>query len=351
MNRIELYNLVWAKPLAVIEREKNIKAYDIKKACVKYKIPIPENGHWTKFKHNKQQPTPKLIPIEDKALSDSDNVFQLQDKDISPLKKINLKKAEIENDKRLNLVVKQNQKSFDSDVQLLINDFKNRDKYWHRDGGTIYSSSHLFPISVAESNLKRTFSILDTLFKALKIRGHKVQINHSHTLIISDEPIHLRLREKRVRYVKEHYSYGDYHGFKPTGILYFIVGGSYGDVFLSDSENVKIESKISHLIAQLEILAEKKAVERIERDEWHRVYELKKEEEERQKKLIALEKQKIEELFIHSDNWVKANNLRNYIHALEQNAIQTNTLTEEVQEYIKWAKIQADSLDPLISFK
>lgn len=47
---------------------------------------MPENGHWSKLKHNKQQPTPKLIPLEDKVLSDSDNVFQLQDKDISPLK-------------------------------------------------------------------------------------------------------------------------------------------------------------------------------------------------------------------------------------------------------------------------
>ena len=167
------------------------------------------------------------------------------------MKRINLKKAEIENDKRLNLIVKQNQKSFDSDVQLLINDFKDRDKRWQRADDTIQSSSHLFPISVAESNLKRTFNILDTLFKALKIRGHKIEVNHSHTLIISGEPIHLRLREKRVRYVKEHYSYGDYHSLKPTGLLYFIEGGSYGDVFLSDSENVKIESKISHLIAIL----------------------------------------------------------------------------------------------------
>lgn len=347
MNRIELYNLVWSKPLTNIEHELNIKIQDIKNACVKYQIPLPENGHWSKLKHNKQQPTPNLLPLENKTLSESDNIFEFQNKDISPLKRINLKKAEIEKDKRLNLVVKQNQKSFDSDVQLLINDFKDRDKYWHRDEGTIYSSSHLFPISVAESSLKRTFSILDTLFKVLKIRGHKIEINNSHTLIISGEPIHLRLREKRLRYVKEHLSYGDYHGLKPTGTLYFIVGGTYGEVLLSDSENVKIESKISHLIAQLEILAEKKAVERIERDEWHRKYQLQKEEEERQKKLLQIEKQKIEELFINSENWVKSTNLRNYINAFEQIANQTNSLTEEVQEYIKWAKIQADNLDPL----
>lgn len=347
MNRKELYNLIWSKPLTTIEQELNVKIQDIKNACAKYQIPLPENGHWSKLKHYKHQPTPILAPLEDKALSDSENVFELQNKDISPLKRINLKKAEIENDKRLNLIVKQHQKSFDSDVQLLINDFKDRDKRWQRADDTIQSSSHLFPISVAESNLKRTFNILDTLFKALKIRGHKIEVNHSHTLIISGEPIHLRLREKRLRYVKEHNSFGDYHGFKPTGLLYFIEGGSYGDVFLSDSENIKIESKISHLIAILEILAEKKAIERVKREEWHRNRLIEREEEERQKKLLALEKQKVEELFVNSENWVKSTNLRNYIHALEQNAIQTNSLTEEVQDYIQWAKLQADKLDPL----
>ena len=299
------------------------------------------------MKHNKHKSTPNLKPLEDKTLSDSDNVFELHNKYISPLKKINLKKAEIEKDKHLNLIVKHHQKSFDPDVQLLINDFKNKDNQWHREEGMVHSSGHLFPILVAESNLKRTFSILDTLFKALKIRGHEVQINHSHTLIISGEPIHLRFREKRVRYVKEHYSYGDYHGFKPTGLLYFIQGGSYGNVILSDSEKVKMESKISHLIASLEILAEKNAVERIKRDERNRIYELQRDERERQMKLFALEKKKVEELFVNSENWVKSINLKNYIHALEQNAVQTNSLTEEMRDYIKWAKLQADNLDPL----
>lgn len=347
MNRIELYNLAWSKPLSAIEQEINIKIQDIKNACGKYQIPLPENGHWSRLKHNKHKSTPNLKPLEDKTLSDSDNVFELHNKCVSPLKRINLKKAEIEKDNRLNLIVKHHQKSFDPDVQLLLNDFKNKDNQWHREEGMVHSSSHLFPILVAESNLKRTFSILDTLFKALKIRGHEVQINHSHTLIISGEPIHLRFREKRVRYVKEHYSYGDYHGFKPTGLLYFIQGCSYGDVILSDSENVKIESKISHLIASLEILAEKNAVERIQRDERHRIYELQREEGERQMKIFAIEKKKVEELFVNSENWVKSTNLKNYIHALEQNAVQTNSLTEEVRDYIKWAKLQADNLDPL----
>jgi hypothetical protein len=347
MNRIELFNIVWLSPLSKIEQEKNIKIKDIKVACIKYEIPLPENGYWSKLKYHKHQPPPNLAPLVNKELSDSDNVFELVNKDISPLKRINIKKAEIENDKRIDLTVKQNKKSFDSDVQLLINDFNNRNNRWQRYEGTINSSRHLFPISVNESNLKRTFSILDSFFKALKIRGHKVEINDSHTLIISDEPIHLRLREKRVRYVKEKNSYGNYHGYKPTGMLYFIEGGSYGDVFLSDTQKVKIESKISYLIASLEILAEKKAVERLKREEIHRLNQLEREEQQRQKKLIAIEKQKVEELFVNSDNWVKSNNLRNYIYAFEQNAIQTNSLTEEVREYAKWAKLQADKLDPL----
>ncbi len=70
------------------------------------------------MKFNKHQPTPNLTQLEDKALSDSDNVFQLQDKDISPLKKINLKKAEIENDKSLKLKVTESVTVLDKIAQI-----------------------------------------------------------------------------------------------------------------------------------------------------------------------------------------------------------------------------------------
>jgi hypothetical protein len=42
MNRIELFNIVWLLPLSKIEQEKNIKIKDIKVACIKYEIPLPE---------------------------------------------------------------------------------------------------------------------------------------------------------------------------------------------------------------------------------------------------------------------------------------------------------------------
>lgn len=62
---------------------------------------MPENGHWIKLKHNKHKPKPNLTLLEDNELSDEDNVFELLNKDIFPLKRINLKKAEIEKDKCL----------------------------------------------------------------------------------------------------------------------------------------------------------------------------------------------------------------------------------------------------------
>ena len=71
--------------------------------------------------------------------------------------------------------------------------------------------------------------------------------------------------------------------------------------------------------------------------------------EENKKKAIELkaENNKIQQLLKDSDNWRKANNLREYIMALEQNAIITKTLAQETKDYIKWAHSIANAIDPL----
>lgn len=98
----------------------------------------------------------------------------------------------------------------------------------------------------------------------------------------------------------------------------------------------------------MEILGEKKVQERIERDEWHRQYQIERINEAKIKQQIEEEKQKVKQLFMNTENWVQATNLRNYLQALEQNAILTNSLNQETKDYIIWANKQADLIDPLI---
>jgi len=47
----------------------------------------------------------------------------------------------------------------------------------------------------------------------------------------------------------------------------------------------------------------------------------------------------------------KADDLRKYINIFEENAIKNNTLTEEKQNWIEWARKKADWYDPFINAK
>lgn len=347
LSREELYKLVWSKPLVTIEKELNIKSLDIKNTCEKFKIPIPENGYWSKLKFNKQQPISELEPLEDEELKNIQNVLEIKEVEISPMKKINLRKAEIE--KTLNLKVPDKITSLNPILEKVKSDLTAIYKSPHYGDDFPCTSESVFSVSISKESMPRAIRVLNTFVSLMQKRGHTFNIKRETEVIIYNEPIQIRLREKRERYVKETSKYGTvYHGYKPTGNLYFIIDKWSNERTYSDSDKEKLEDKLSHIIAYLEVLGEKKVQERIERDEWHRKYEIERINEAKIKQQIEEEKQKVKQLFINTENWVLASNLRNYIHILEQNAIHANSLNQEIKDYIKWANKQADLIDPLI---
>ena len=60
MKRIELYTLVWSKPMTHIGREFGMSDVAIRKHCKKYDIPTPKAGYWAKIAHGKKVRQPPL---------------------------------------------------------------------------------------------------------------------------------------------------------------------------------------------------------------------------------------------------------------------------------------------------
>ncbi len=54
------------------------------------------------------------------------------------------------------------------------------------------------------------------------------------------------------------------------------------------------------------------------------------------------------QLIIESKRWKKARNLRNYIKQIEMNAVEQNSLSSELKDWLIWANQKADWCDPLI---
>lgn len=104
---------------------------------------------------------------------------------------------------------------------------------------------------------------------------------------------------------------------------------------------------LAKIVAKLELVAQSEK----EWKERSRIARLQREEEE--KRLAEIKKRRDEEitkfnkLVALSEQHNKTLLIRQYIDAVKEKAINTNNLTFETQEWIKWATDKADWYDPL----
>lgn len=89
---------------------------------------------------------------------------------------------------------------------------------------------------------------------------------------------------------------------------------------------------------------------RTEEQERRRVaWQKAKDKHDRQVELRKQELQQIEKLKANAAQWREAEQLRTYIEAVEMSAIKNGELSEELKDWISWARIKADCIDPLIA--
>ena len=62
-SRVELFDLVWSKPMTHLAKELGLSDVGLRKICVKFGIPLPPRGHWSRLQFGKQDPRPQL-PFE-----------------------------------------------------------------------------------------------------------------------------------------------------------------------------------------------------------------------------------------------------------------------------------------------
>ena len=112
---------------------------------------------------------------------------------------------------------------------------------------------------------------------------------------------------------------------------------------------LKLEKQLVKILAKIELDAD---AELIWREEC-RLHKIKREEEKNRlaeiKKRRDDEVDKFNRLVQLSEQYDKTLLIRQYIEARKQKAIETNTLTPDKQEWLKWAADKADWLDPLIN--
>jgi len=70
LTREEIYDLVWEKPVSHLAEELGVKPSELRGYCVKFEIPLPEQGHWSRVQFGKEVTKTPLPPASVNELSE-----------------------------------------------------------------------------------------------------------------------------------------------------------------------------------------------------------------------------------------------------------------------------------------
>jgi len=345
--REQLHDLVWSEPLLTLSKKYSISDVGLRKICIRLNIPLPKNGHWQKVQYGKKV-TKTPLPPADKQ---EEITFSIRDKnsneivkELSPLKVL---QKEIEEQLKNKLDVPEHLTNPDQLIRNSRDKLSGKLKYTDNDYTQRRRES--INITVSKEQQSRALKIMDTLVKALKARNHTFKPADFYSdACIKEQMIEISLREKTSRIKKETQNgWGNMYDYKENGLLIIKIDKSYRCKEFIDGK-LPLEKQLSLIIASLEILAIKEL-------EWKEECRIRREEEERKKKLrLEFEKRQDEDLkafretLNKAERWHKAKNLRNYINEVESKAIACNNLTEETQTWLTWARKKAEWYDPFI---
>lgn len=234
--------------------------------------------------------------------------------------------------------------------------------------GAIWSGNIRQLMRVSPTNLGRALRIMDTLFKALESRGYPVGVQEGYHkalgVRVNGEPIEFGLEERFQRidhpdqknsrlesWRQQRYQY------IPTGSLFLRINAWGVDGLQktwSDGKTAKLETYLNDFLVGLIRAAEATRARRFKQEEEERLRreaERRRQEEAQKRQEELLNRQALEQEAV---NWVKAQQLREYLAALKEMLIAKHGEIQpgsSADHWLVWAHQHADRLDPLICEK
>ncbi|WP_372744421.1 hypothetical protein [Lutibacter sp.] len=342
--RKELYNLVWTLPRTKILEKYAISNAKFQTILNNKNILYPTGGHWLKLKFNKPVNIEKL-----NADYEGDDMIKLiireagksENYDTSPL---SILTKEIENDPKAPVIVPSKLLNPDILTRNTIEEFE----YLKKNGRYADFNKLTLPIRYDIADKKRALRIMDAFVKLLRYRGHSLteNINRYIRINIKGIEIYFHLREKTKRIPgKDKWSTSEYI---PTGKFVFKIGEYSREKEITDGKNL-IETRLAEIVAFSELYAKQelewKEINRINRIKFEKEEEIRKKFEAKRNNEIS----KFNDLVNDANLYDKTQKIRNYINAVEKNAIDQNILTIELKNWISWARDKTDWYDPIIN--
>jgi hypothetical protein len=347
--RKELYDLVWQNPMLSLAKKYRISDVGLRKVCVRMEIPVPPAGYWQKLKFGKKV---KRVPLPSKYSGDKDYTIQIRQDGDEFLHGIpsssSIKQKEIEGFLKEALSVPEKLTKPDKLILEAREYLKNKkpDNWLYKN--MVETKRGLLEIRVSPDNVDRALRFMDTLIKALRIRGHSIEIDHKTHIIVNKQKLEVCLKE-RLKKVVVPDTYRKNTEYHPTGLLYFKMDGYYGKEWIDGK--LTLEEQLSRILAKLELTAEKWSIEQEEyrrKEEERKAKELIENEkwERKKKELIAFKK-----LLAESERWQRVKLIRSYINDIESLKKNEDNGLGEIEEWLVWAKNKVDWYDPYVNLE
>lgn len=344
LSRKQLYDLVWSNPIAHLAKEFGIGDSVIRIICKKYDIPLPKMGYWQKVKYGKKVFKENLthykkwsnlkISIHKSELNEKEHYLTVLARQVNEINNECEKLLPVPD-----VIVKPHR--LIKGAKLYLNAQKKATS-WRGFPACIETRGDLLSISVQRHNVKRSLRIMNTLLKMSELRGHKIIVEYNTTkILIGEECYTFRLREKHNR-VKVLNSSWDATDLVPNDKLSIKEGESYSKKEWVD-KSILLEEQLTGIIAYFELRAIRDKERRV-------ICELERAAEEKREALEKIEKdkrdwelKKKDILLTCAQNWKKSEDLRQFISQIENN----NVLNKKTIDWLNWAKIQVEELNPL----
>lgn len=367
LKREELYKQVWSQPMSALARTYGMSDVGLAKICKKFEIPVPGRGYWEKKAHGKavkEEPLP-LITLQ------RNSIIQIQIKK-KPMNKEHDKKVEAmiaferQHENRITV-----ETALISPHPLIVETavfLKKEVNFWNNPS---YSRLRHLDISVSENMVDRALRVADALVKALEARGYEVSApryddrENKTTVLILGEKVEFKIREA---YVRVNRPVSSRRGRRPSMLSLLDQKPEYetspsGRLLLkieeyldgqrkqwSDGARGKIENFLNDFIIGLinaAVVLKERTLEWQRREQEERERQRRREEVERQRRE---EEARFQALIKEVDFWHRSKQIRAYIAAVREQAIQKEGQIapgSDLEKWFIWAAEQADHIDPL----
>ena len=371
IDRQTLYEEVWSEPVSIVAPRYGLSDVGLAKICRSLAIPLPSRGYWAKVKAGRIMKRAPLPKVNDTG-GEISRLVKLPVEEVQARAEAKKELSKIRKDSSV-LLIPTDSAPFHPLVQAAAKRLR-RDTGWPKDTNLRHAPSEVLNIVVTAASLERALQISDLLIKTLEQQAFSVHVDakksvtilrmeetgteltfsltekitrSAHEVSEAEELARKRYYDRSRRGMPADYPKIPQYDYHATGMLAIEVG-RWPSRTWRDTPKTAIEKRLGEVIAGILGLAKEthaKELEAARREEERRLAKERYESLVKRRESGATRFQSLE---VQATNWERAERIRRFVDVVEQRRLSEGMLTEDVQEWLTWARAKADWLDPLV---